>query len=87
MDKEDLRKRGYDLDGTPVKYELEELYEGSCGKIVNNISNIMVFLQEDDYFSIQKEIDKLWQQVKWKKMGVKHAREIQNDILSQYYGD
>lgn len=87
MDKEDLRKRGYDLDGTPVKYELEVLYRSFCGIITNNINNRTIFLQGDDYFSIQKKIDKLWQQVKWKKMGVKHAQEIQNDILSQYYGD
>ena len=42
------------------------------------------FLQGDDYYQLEDELEALWKQVKWKKMGQKRACDIQDSILSQY---
>ena len=45
------------------------------------------FLQGDDYYSLEAELESLWKQVIHKKTGQQKACDLQDSILSDYVED
>ncbi len=67
---------------TPT-YELHYTYP--CGGYITlDGEDTGVFLQGDDYYQLEDELEALWKQVKRKKIGQRKACDIQDSILSDY---
>lgn len=68
------------------KYDLH--YSYPCGGWISfEGEDTGAFLQGDDYYDLEKQIDDLWKRVAWKKIGHRRACEIQDSILSEYVPD
>lgn len=68
---------------TTQAYELH--YSYPCGGYITfKGEDTGAFIQGDDYYQLEDELDTLWKQVRWKKIGNRRAAEIQDSILSEY---
>ena len=66
-------------------YELREHPGGISGDIVRSSCSRCGFLQGDDWEQVKSEVDDIWKQVRWKKIGKARAQQMQDDLLSQYF--
>ena len=82
---EACRKRGYDCWSQPVQYWLNNLPTGCM--IFNTASKRTIFLQGDEALDVEKQINNIWKQVRWKKIGNHRAIIMQSSILEEYYGE
>jgi len=82
---EDIRERGYDLGGKRIDYDLRKELGTDGGEITNSYNDRTVYLQGSDWYDLCDQIDAVWKQVRWKKMGQAKAQMIVNDYLSEYF--
>jgi len=57
------------------------------GYITRDGEDTGVFLQGDDYHQLEDELDRLWKQVRNKKLGQRRACELQDHLLFNYIPD
>lgn len=70
----------------PAHFELHFVYP--CGGYISfDGEDTGTFLQGDDYYSIESELERLEKMVRWHKIGQQKANDIQDSILSQYTGE
>jgi hypothetical protein len=77
--------RGYDLAGQPIHYELKSEPGTDGGMITCSGSTRTTFLQGDDWAAINQEVDVIWKQARWKKIGTTKAQKLQDELLSNYF--
>jgi hypothetical protein len=67
----------------PARFELHYVYP--CGGYISRDGDDTgAFLQGDDYYQLEAQIDGLEKQVRHHRIGQGKANEIQDSILSEY---
>ena len=82
---EDIRERGYDLSGKRIDYDLRKELGTDGGEITNSYNDRTVYLQGSDWYDLCDQIDAIWKQVRWKKLGQTKAQVLVNLTLSEYF--
>ena len=87
IDGEFFRRRGYDIYGQAVQYDLRKELGTDGGEITNSVSSRTVYLQGDSWYTLCDEVEAVWKKVAWKKMGQRRAQRIINEMLAEYFMD
>ena len=67
------------------KLTMELIFTYPCGGYITQDGNDTgTFLQGDDYYDLESQLEALWKLVTWKKIGQRKACEMQDSILSEY---